>query len=223
MMDFAKTREIMVDRQIRTADVTDHRVLSAFAEVRRELFVPAGLRQIAYSDGDLPLLPGRDGDSGRYVIGPAALARLVQLAEIDAGNIVLDVGCATGFGAAVLARLADAVVALESNEELAAAARETLLELGIGNAAVVTGRLEAGYPAEGPYDAIIVEGAVEAVPEALFEQLKDGGRLVAVIGPGPAGMATLYRRSGTDVSGRPAFNIALPALPGFARPKTFVF
>ncbi len=130
---------------------------------------------------------------------------------------------ASGYSAAVLARLAGSVVALESDADLAAQASETLVELGIDNAAVVTGPLDAGYPSEGPYDVIVVGGAVEVVPEALLDQLKDGGRLVAVVGYGRAASATLFTRSGDDIGSRVAFDADVRPLPGFRKPKAFVF
>lgn len=223
MMNFAKARETMVDRQIRTMDVTDPRILDAMGEVPRELFLPAGLRPLAYSDADLPLRVASWGETPRYLPEAAMFARLVQLAGVREEDIVLDVGCATGYSSAVLARLANSVVAVESEPDLANQATETLIDLDIGNVAVVSGPLEDGYPGEAPYDVIVVEGAVEMIPAALTSQLKDGGRLVVVIGLGPAGVATVFTRSGEEISHRPAFNAPLPALPGFAVTRTFVF
>lgn len=221
-MDYEQARRTMVDRQIRTADVTDRAILSAIGEIPRELFAPQALRQMAYSDADLPITNAKPGETPRYLVEPTVLARLAQLAEIEADDIVLDIGCGTGYGAAVLARLAGAVVALEPDADLAAAATETLIDLGVDNAAVVTAAVDEGYPSAGPYDVILLEGSVESVPPALFDQLKAGGRLVAVIGPGPAGMATLYRKNG-DVAGRPAFNAPIPPLPCPPPAPTFVF
>lgn len=222
MADFAKARQTMVDRQVRTADVTDAKVIAAMAEVPREQFVPRAKRALAYSDADVEIVSPSSGRPARYLIEPAILARLIQLAAIEEGDIVLDIGCGTGYGAAILGRLASAVVALEPDAGLATSATETLIELGIDNAAVVSGPVEKGYPSAGPYDAIILEGSVDAVPVALFDQLKAGGRLVAVIGTGPAGMAMLYRKNG-NVAGRPAFNAPIPPLPGLRPAPTFVF
>jgi protein-L-isoaspartate(D-aspartate) O-methyltransferase len=153
------------------------------------------------------------------------LARLIQLAQIVETDIVLDVGCATGYSSAVLSRLAASVVALESDAELSRMATETLIDLGIGNVAVVSGALAGGYPAEAPYDVIVLGGAVGSVPESLTSQLKDGGRLVAVVGVAGAGAATLARRSGGEVSSWPAFNVSAAPLPGFgpANRASFVF
>ena len=223
MADYAKARQTMVDRQINTADVTDRRVLAAFAEIPRELFVPLGLRPLAYSDADLPLKVASWSDTPRHLAAPMVLARLIQLAAIGPADIVLDVGCASGYSSAVLSRVAASVVALESDAELAKSATETLIDLDIGNVAVVTGRLEDGYPGEAPYDVIVIAGSVEMVPAALTGQLRDGGRLVAVVGTGPGGTATLFERSGEEVSRRPAFSAPAPALPGFAATRAFVF
>lgn len=222
-MDYEQARRTMVDRQIRTADVTDRAILSAIGEIPRELFAPQALRQMAYSDADLPITNAKPGETPRYLVEPTVLARLAQLAEIEADDIVLDIGCGTGYSSAFLSLLANSVVALESDPDLAASATETLIGLDIGNVAVVTGPLEAGYPSEGPYDVILMAGSVEDVPEALLAQLKEGGRLVTVVGTGPAGMATIYTHADGTVSGRPAFNAPAPPLPGFAKPKTFQF
>jgi protein-L-isoaspartate(D-aspartate) O-methyltransferase len=151
------------------------------------------------------------------------LAKLIQAAEIGASDRVLDVGCATGYSAALLAHLAGAVVALEQDSALASRAAEALGTLGLTNVEVVTGPLREGYPSRAPYDAIVLEGATEIVPTALIRQLKPGGRLVGVLGRGPMGKAMLYRAVGTEVSGRPIFDAAAPLLPGFAKPEVFVF
>ena len=207
----------MVESQIRTNKVTDQRVITAFEAVPRELFVDEAKRGFAYVDEDLEVAVGR------YLMEPMVLARLLQAAAPQPGDIVLDIGCASGYSAAVLARLADSVVALESDEALAAQASETLVELGIDNVAVVAGSLEEGYPSEGPYDVIFVGGAIETVPSGLLDQLKDGGRLVAVVGYGRAALATLYTKSDGDIGSRPEFDADVRPLPGFRKAKAFVF
>lgn len=222
MNDFATHRMRMVDGQLRTQGVTDLVVLGVMADVPREHFVPPEAKAFAYIDDDIVVKPAADGGEARYLMRPAPFARLVQLTDIDKADIVLDVGCGSGYSAAVLAHLADSVVAVESDPELARQASEALVELGIDNAAVVNAPLEAGYPSEGPYDVIFVDGAVEAVPEALLAQLKVGGRLVAVVGFGRASPAMLYTRSGDDIAGRAAFDAGVPPLPGFRKPKAFV-
>ena len=159
----------------------------------------------------------------RRLIKPMVLAKLIQAAEIGAGDHVLDVGCGTGYSSAVLARLADSVVALEEEPVLARQAAENLRMIGAGNVTVVTGPLTEGWQVGAPYDAILLNGATEIEPTALCRQLKDGGRLVGVKGRASAGKAMLYRVFGHDVSGRPIFDAAAPLLPGFVESPAFVF
>ncbi len=223
MTDFASARATMVDTQIRTEGVTDHDVLRAMGEIPREYFLPAASRSFAYIDDDILVKEAAAGSPARYLIRPAPLARLLQAAGIAESDFALIVGCPTGYGAAILAHLAGSVVALESDEALAAKASETLIEQGIDNVAVVTGPLEAGYPSEGPYDVILLGGAVEVVPQPLFEQLREGGRLVAVVGYGRAAPAMVFTHTDDDFGGRPIFDAHIPPLPGFQKPKSFVF
>lgn len=223
MIDYAEARRTMIERQVMTVDVTDPAILAAFGEIPRERFAPPALRAVAYSDADIPITEAKPGEPRRYLVEPAILARLLQLAEIDENDIVLDIGCGTGYSSAILSLLANSVVSVEVEPELAAKASETLLDLDIVNVAVVPGPLTEGYAPEGPYDVILMAGAVEELPEALFAQLKDGGRLVTVLGTGPAGMAVVVYRVGDDISQRPAFNASLPPLPGFAKAKVFQF
>ncbi len=223
MDDYTTARTKMVDSQLRTQSVTDYNVLAAMGAVPREQFLPPASRALAYIDSDLLLAPATPDAPARYMMEPAPLGRLAQLADIGEADVVLVVGCATGYSAAVLARLANSVVALEQDADLAARASETLTDLGVDNVAVVTGSLEAGYPSEAPYDVIFLDGAVEVVPATLFDQLKDGGRLVAVVGYGRSAAATLFNRSGSDIGSRVAFDADVQPLPGFRRPKAFVF
>ena len=220
MTDYADARITMVDTQVRTEGVTDLDIIRAMEEVPRERFVPARARPFAYSDADILV---KEEGHHRRLMRPATLARLIQAAELAPTDFVLVVGAATGYAAALIANLATSVIALESDEGLAAEASATLMQLGVGNVAVVSGPLERGYPTEGPYDAILLDGAVEEVPVALFEQLKEDGRLVAVVGYSRAASAMLYSKTSGDIGGRPVFDAFVPALPGFARPKTFVF
>lgn len=223
MTDYDKLRTAMVDGQIRVSDVTDRRLLAALGAVPRERFVPAGLRSLSYIDEDLAV-NDRDGDRPvRYLMEPAPFARLLQACEIGPDDVVLDVGCASGYSAAVISRLASSVVAVECDDDLAAMAADTLADLGADNVAVVNGSLETGYPDEGPFDVIVLEGAVELVPDALFDQLKDGGRLAAVVGRGRAARAMLYVKEGGAVGDRPIFDAHVMPLPGFEAPKAFVF
>jgi protein-L-isoaspartate(D-aspartate) O-methyltransferase len=222
MTDFNEQRLNMVESQVRPSDVTDQRIIRAMLEVPRERFVPEALEAIAYSDGLVPVA-GRPSRGGLRCLLPArTFAKLVQLAEIGPQSTVLDVGCATGYSTAVLARLAQRVVALEADRDLARAAQAILQELRAGNAKVVEGALAAGAPGEGRFDAILLNGAVPSVPPALLEQIADGGRLVAVLHQGPVGRACVWRRSGKAVNAQPAFDGAAAPLPGFEAPAEFV-
>jgi protein-L-isoaspartate(D-aspartate) O-methyltransferase len=209
MVDYAQARRMMVDGQVRTADVTDLRIIAAMQEVPRERFAP-GREAIAYLDADLPVA------GGRALLKPMVLAKLLQAAEIGPDDTVLDVGCATGYSAAVLSRLAASVVALDETADAPMLA-------GLSNVTVVTGPLPAGWEKAAPYDVIMVEGAAEVVPQALFGQLKEGGRLLGVVGAMPMGKAKIFRMSGGHVSAHELFDAAAPALKVFAKPPAFVF
>ena len=217
MADFSGLRTKMVDGQVRTTDVTSLPLLDALLSVPREEFVPAARKSLAYIDEDLEIAPGR------YLMEPSPFARIVQLADIQPGDFVLDVGAGTGYSAAVLSKLAGSVVALEQDPTLAAKAQSVLSALGYDTVAVVEGPLSAGYPAQAPYDVILLEGAVESIPPALFDQLKDGGRLLAVEGHGNSAEVRVYVKQGSSVSARRAFNAAVKPLPGFNSLPTFEF
>ncbi|RUM95509.1 protein-L-isoaspartate O-methyltransferase [Pseudaminobacter arsenicus] len=221
--DFSEQRVKMVDGQIRTTDVTDAALLAAMLSVPREAFVGAGLRDLAYIDDDIQIAAAAEGRPARYLMEPSPFAKLVQLAQITPADFVLDIGAGTGYAAAILSRLASSVVALESDPALAEAAGATLSELGYDNVAVVQGVLNEGYGAEAPYDVILLGGAVETIPAALFDQLKEGGRLVAVEGQGNAGTARLFLKTAGIVTSRSAFNAAIRPLPGFERTPVFEF
>ncbi len=217
-MDYAAVRHNMVESQIRTNRVTDARIVAAMDELPRERFVPKQLRGIAYVDEDLDL------GGGRSLMEPVVFARLVQLAQIASTDVVLDIGCATGYSAAVLSRLASTVVALESDADLANRATGLLAELGVDNVALVSGPLNAGYASQGPYHVIMLEGSVQEVPDALCKQLAEGGRLVALVeGADGIGRGTVVTRVAGGFSKRVAFDGAVRPLPGFARKPAFVF
>ena len=215
---YAEARRNMVDNQLRPNKVTDAALLAAMGDLPREAFLPDRLGGVAYVDEDVPL------GQGRFLMEPMMLARLVQAAEIKPGDRVLAIGCATGYSAALLARLAKSVVAVESDAGMARQARGALTALGVDNATVIDGALDKGHAALAPYDAIVIGGAIETLPRALAEQLAFGGRLVAVLASperGGMGEASLYR-------GRPPqrvalFDAATGLLPGFAAESSFVF
>ena len=216
-MDIAQARQAMVDRQVRPHDVNDLRILGSLLEIPRERFLDPSHAQIAYLDTEVPV----STQSRRTLLKPIVFAKLLQAAGIKAGERVLDVGCATGYSAAVLARLAGKVVALEEDAALARAATSNLA--GVANVNVVTGPLTAGWPQGAPYDVILLEGRSEVAPGPLCEQLADGGRLLAVIGSMPMGKATIYDRTGKHVTAQPLFDAGAALLPGFIKPPEFVF
>lgn len=222
MIDTKLQRLNMVESQVRPSDVTDRRIIKAMLEVPREKFVPASLAPMAYMDEAVAVEVG-NGQVGRYLLAPRTFAKLAQLAEIESESVVLDVACATGYSTAVLARLAKRVVAIESDKGLATRARELLAELAVGNIAVITGRLADGAPAEAPFDAIFVNGAIETAVADLLDQLKEGGRLVAIVAEGPLYRAQVWRRTGKIFDARPAFDAGAALLPSFERAAEFVF
>ena len=217
MFDSAAARRTMVERQILTADVHNPDVLAAMLDVPRDRFVPPALAEIAYADGDIEL------GNGRALLKPMVLAKLIEAAQVRADDDVLDVGCATGYSAAVLARVARSVVALEEDAGLTRAAEKALAATGAKNAVVVNGLLTGGWPQAAPYDFILVDGATEVTPEALGRQLKPNGRLACVFGRPPSSRAMLFRLAEGRLVGRPTFDAAAAVLPGFAAPPAFVF
>lgn len=220
MIDFAEMRRAMVDAQVRANDVTDLKIVAAMLETPRERFVPGALRNFAYIDDDLLV---KEGTPSRYLMEPMVLAKLIQAAEIGDDDLVLDVGPATGYSVAVLAKLAGQVVALEEDAELADQGAAVLTELGLLNAAYVKGTLTAGWRAEAPYDVILLNGSVDTVPQDLLAQLKPGGRLVAVVGSGRAGRATVFTNTAGGIGSRVVFDAAVSILPGFEAVPGFVF
>ena len=207
--DFQARRVKMVDGQLRTTDVTSHPVLDSFLAVPRESYVSDAKRELAYFDMEIAVAPGR------YLMEPSPLAKLIQLADIKSTDRVLDIGTATGYSAAILSNIGATIIALESNGELGDTAKANLAAANITNVEVVTGPLKAGAASKGPFNVILIEGAVGEVPKALFDQLADGGRLVAVEGEGLSGVARLYVKTGQIVSGRRGFNLSVKPLPGF--------
>lgn len=218
MVDFAAARLNMVESQIRTNKVTDLQVVEAFEAMPRERFVADALQGIAYVDEDLEVAPGR------YLMEPMVLARLIQAVAPRPGDMALDIGCATGYSAAVLARLAETVVGLDNDRAMVEQANRTLNALDLDNAVVVEGVLQEGYAKQAPYNVILLQGAVSEVPAAIKGQLAEGGRLAAVVvDESGIGRATLMQRSGEVYSTRILFDAATPFLPGFKREAGFVF
>ena len=217
MADYATARLRMVDNQLRTSTVTDHRILTAMGEVRREAFLPADREALAYAD----VAHALGGD--RFLGAPAPFARLVQLADITATDHVLDVGAGTGYSTAVLARLGAEVTGLEPDPALADKARANLLATGVANATIdVVGFDGSSLPVD-HFDAIVVEGTLRSEPTSLFHLLRDGGRLVALISAGGPSVAHVFVKSGGEVAGRSEFNTTLPPLAAAPRTETFVF
>jgi protein-L-isoaspartate(D-aspartate) O-methyltransferase len=215
MPDFAAARLNMVETQVRANDVTDIRVQKAMLEIPREEFVPPERRSVAYMEGPVEV------SGGRALLDARTFGKLAQLAGLRATDTVLDVGCATGYSTAVLARCASLVIGLEEDAALAGRAKQLLR--GTANADVVHGRLADGLPRHAPYDVIFVNGALEVRPETLLSQLKDGGRLVCVIREQPPGQAHLFVRGDEAISDRIAFDSDAPLLPGFQKPRVFAF
>lgn len=216
MTKFAAARHNMVESQVRPNGITDHRIIDAMAQVKREDFVPAGRKTIAYLDDDVQL------KEGRYLIEPMAFARMIHLALIKPTDRVLVVGAGTGYGAKIISMLAKSVVALESDPELAGLARDFLA--GSKNVEVVEGSLAAGHAAGAPYDVIIVEGRIAAVPESLFAQLANEGRIVAAVGNTDVSKMQIATLTDGHRSSRFAFDVSIAPLPGFPVEKAaFVF
>ncbi len=223
MIDYVVSRQNMIESQVRPNGITDSRLIDAMAAVPRERFVPQPMMSLAYMDEDVPLATGIHGRK-RFLMEPMAFARLVQAAAIQPGDIVLDVGCGTGYSTAVLSRLAQLVVALEEDQALAEAANENAARLELNNAAVFNASMTDGHAGEAPYNVIIINGRVEEIPAKLLGQLADGGRLVAVVGRSDTAQAMVHTRSGDVFASNYAFDASIPVLPGFeAADPGFVF
>jgi protein-L-isoaspartate(D-aspartate) O-methyltransferase len=222
MSGFSTARQKMVDGQVRTSDVTDQGIIDAMIELPREAFVPQDKQALAYLDLDLDVSEG--GAAKRFLIKPMVMAKLLQAAEILETDRVLIVGAASGYAAAVAARLAATVTAIESDSALAARGGEIMSQLGFaGKVTFKTADAAAGDPAGAPYDVIFLNGATEVVPDKLYGQLKDGGRLVGVFATSRPPRAMIVRRSHGDFGTRPLFDATAPVLPGLDRVPEFVF
>lgn len=221
---FLAARQRMVECQLLPSGIRDDGILSAMQMVPRELFVPENLKGAAYVDEDVPL--GRM----RYLMAPLVLARILEIASIQPGDKVLEIGCASGYATAVIARLAKQVVAVEEQMELAEQARQLLNRQKAKNAEVITGPMAPGYPSAGPYHVILVGGAVGQVPASLPEQLAEGGRMVVIEkvagrsgSQAGLGRVRLYTKQGGRLLSRECFDVAVPVLQGFEMKTGFVF
>jgi protein-L-isoaspartate(D-aspartate) O-methyltransferase len=215
MSDFASRRVMMVDTQVRPSDVTKFPIIEAMLSVPREVYVPDDRREAAYIGENLSL------GGGRVLLEARTLAKLLDAIDLRPGEMVLDLGCGLGYSAAVIARLVGTVVAIEEDEAMAADAQRLLSEEGVDNALVLTGPLAVGAAKHAPYDAIMVQGGVETVPEALLQQLKDGGRIGAIFMDGPLGTAKIGFKSDGSVTWRSVFNATAPVLDGFRMARAF--
>lgn len=214
MTDFAARRTMMVDTQVRPSDVTKFPIIDAMLSVPREDFVPAGRVEAAYMGENLAL------GEGRVVLEPRTFGKMLDAVNVGGNEMVLDIGCALGYSAAVIGRMAEAVIAVEE-EGMASEAESNLADAGADNVAVVTGALTGGAPRHGPYDVILIQGGVEQVPQAILDQLRDGGRIAALFMDGELGEVRVGYKLDGNVNWRRAFNAFAPVLPGFRREAAF--
>lgn len=215
MTDFAMRRSTMVDTQVRPSDVTKFPIIDAMLTVPRELFVPADKREAAYVGEHVSL------GANRVVLDPRTLAKMLEAVDIQPDETVLDIGAGLGYSSALCARLAEAVIALEDNADRVTEAERALSEAGIDNVAVVEGELAKGAAKHGPYDVILIQGAVQRIPEEITSQLKDGGRIVAIFEEGVLGVVRIGYFVDGAVSWRYSFNAGAPVLPGYEAERAF--
>jgi protein-L-isoaspartate(D-aspartate) O-methyltransferase len=221
MSGFSTARQKMVDGQVRPSDITDIRIIDAMLTVPREAFVPENQRALAYLDLDLDVSGG--ASAKRFLIKPVVTAKTLQAAEIKDTDNVLVVGCATGYAAAVAAKLAGQVTATESDPSLATKATAILAQIGLGRVTIKAAPAAEGDMAQAPFDVIILNGATEITPDRLYRQLKDGGRLVGVFATTQPPRATVVTHSHDDFGHRALFDATVPVLPGLERLPAFVF
>lgn len=217
MTNFKAAREAMVDCQVRPSDVTKYPIIDALLRTPREDYVPVAKQPVAYVGEHISVSPNRS------ILDPRTFAKMLDAVSISSDELVLDVASGTGYSTAVIAHLAEAVVALEDDAALATVANQTLSDAGVDNAIVVNGALNTGAAKHGPYDVIVVEGAIETFSDALTKQLKDGGRAVAIFADGVAGQCYIGRKVGDRMNWRPEFDASAPMLDGFSKPETFSF
>lgn len=215
MSDYSARRIMMVDTQVRPSDVTKYPIIAAMLSIPREAFVPEGLKEAAYAEECVALA------TGRVMLEPRTLAKLLDALDLQPTELVLDLGAGLGYSTAVIARMAEAVVAVEEDEALAALATKALAGQGVDNAVVLAGPLAAGAAKHGPYDVITVQGGVQTIPDAVLAQLKDGGRIGAVFMQGALGTVKIGYKENGRITWRFSFNAAAPVLPGFAATQGF--
>ncbi|MGJ8623960.1 MAG: protein-L-isoaspartate O-methyltransferase family protein [Yoonia sp.] len=215
MTDYTSRRTMMVDTQVRPSDVTKFPIIDAMLSVPRETYVPDNKREAAYVGENLVL------DEGRVMLEPRTLAKMLDALDVQPSHVALDIGCGLGYSTAILAHLCEFVVAVEDDESRAEDAQRLLSENGIDNAAVMTGDLAEGSPKSGPYDIIMVQGAVEQVPEALLAQLREGGRIACIFAEGQLGVVRLGHKIDGVVNWRFSFNASAPVLTGFRKSSAF--
>jgi len=217
MTDFKSARTAMVDCQIRPSEVTRYPIIQAMLTVPREQYLPSEAQAIAYMGEHV------DIGGGRVCLDPRVLAKLIDALAIQPDDLVLDIGCGLGYSTAIIANIAEAVVALEEDEAQAEEAAATLSAQGVDNAVVEKGPLVGGAPSHGPYDVIIIQGGIEALPDAIADQLRPDGRIAVIEMMGPLGVAQLGVKGANGISWRRSFDATAPILPGFAAEKAFVF
>jgi protein-L-isoaspartate(D-aspartate) O-methyltransferase len=207
----------MVDTQVRPSDVTKFPIIDAMLSIARENYVPDAKREAAYVGGNI------DIGAGRVLLEARTLAKMLEAADVQPSDVVLDLGCGLGYSTAVLAQLADFVVAVEDEPGRAQEAQQNLSDHGVDNAAVFEGALADGAAKNGPYDVIMLQGAVEQIPANLLAQIKDGGRIVAIFAEGALGVVRLGRKIDGTMNWRMSFNAGAPVLAGFSKEAEFTF
>lgn len=215
MTDFAARRTAMVDCQVRPSDVTKYPIIAAMLDVPREAFVPADMREIAYADGQLTL------ENGRVMLEPRVLAKFLDALDIEANELALDIGSGGGYGAAVISRIAEAVVAVEDDAALISEIETALAAQGIDNVAAIEAPLAEGAAKHGPYDVVLIEGGIEVLPQTIVDQVKEGGRVGAILMDGRVGKGCIGIKRNGHVDWRFAFNASAPVLPGFQKRHEF--
>ncbi len=215
MTDYAKRRTMMVDTQVRPSDVTKFPIIDAMLSIPREYYVPDSMIEAAYVGENLEI------GGGRVIIDPRTLAKLLDALDVRPDHVALDLGCGLGYSTAILSRLCDFVVAVEDDETRAEEAQNILSGQGVDNAAVMTGPLPEGAQKSGPYDIIIIQGAVEEVPAAIIDQLREGGRIGCIFGEGALGVVRVGHKIDGNVNWRFSFNAGAPLLAGFEKTVAF--